>query len=103
MLLNVFLVIISQIDLSSLTTVYIDMPNFGSRYKPTITRQNWIRILCGSLGSIWFAWTVLSWQSKPNVDIDLPILMFFVVIGSLIGFVFGASIYTIFRVLFKSK
>ena len=103
MRLNVFVVIISQVDLSSITTVYITMPNSGSRYKPKITRQNWIRILCGSLGSIWFAWTVLSWQSKPNVDIDLPILMFFVAIGSLIGFVFGESIYTIFRVLFKSN
>jgi len=101
--MNEFIVIISQIDLSSLTTIYTTMPNSYSRNKPKIARQNWIRILCGFLGAIWFAWTVISWQSKPNVDIDPPILMFFVVLGSLIGFVFGASIYTIFRVLFKPK
>ena len=101
MRLNVSVVIISQIDLSSVTTVYIAMPKSDSRNKPKINRQNWIRILCGSLGAIWFAWTVTSWQSKPNADIDLPILLFFVVVGSFIGFVFGASVYTIFRVLFK--
>tara|TARA_B100001013_G_scaffold328083_1_gene241617 strand:- start:49 stop:222 length:174 start_codon:yes stop_codon:yes gene_type:complete len=45
------------------------MPKTSVRNKPKTSGFNWTRMLCGFLGGIWFAATVVSWQSKPNADI----------------------------------
>ena len=44
------------------------MPKTSVRNKPKTSGFNWTRMLRGFLGGIWFAATVVSWQSKPNAD-----------------------------------